>query len=340
MQRFLHKITLLQMPLAKNARRLYNRSIEGGVRMPKAKARVAVIGGANMDIGGFPSAQLVMGDSNPGRVRMTLGGVGRNIAENLVHLGMETHLITALGNDTNGHAIMSDCRAKGIHIDRSIIVNDMNTSVYLFMDDVNGDLNCAINDMDIQLSITPEALAPHLAFLNSMDAVVMDANLSKETIRFLAERLCVPIYADAVSAAKVYKLKDALAHVFCLKPNRIEAELLCNMQIRDAIDGYEAAGRLLKMGVKRVFLTMGSLGAICADESGCQFIPAGNPKIVNTSGAGDAFTAALIWGHFQKLSLKECGEAGMAAGTIAMETVSAVNPEMSPERLKKSMQML
>ena len=305
--------------------------------MPEIKARVAVVGGANMDIGGFPSARLVMGDSNPGKVRMTLGGVGRNIAENLSRLGLEVHLVTALGNDTNGHAIMNDCRAKGIHIDRCFIVNDMNTSVYLFMDDVNGDLSCAINDMDIQLSITPELLAPHMDFLNSMDVVIMDANLRQETIEFLAQNLNVPIYADAVSAAKVYKLKNALPHMFCFKPNRIEAELLCNMEIRDAIDGAEAVRRLLETGLKRVFLTMGSMGAICGDGSGCIFIPAGSPKIVNTSGAGDAFTSALIWSHLQGMSLRECAEAGMAAGTIAMETVSAVNPEMSPENILSRM---
>lgn len=305
--------------------------------MPERKARVAVIGGANMDIGGFPSAQLVMGDSNPGKVRMTLGGVGRNIAENLRYLGMEVHLITALGNDANGRAISEDCRNKGIHIDRSIIVNDMNTSVYLFMDDAKGDLYCAINDMDIQSAITPEALAPHMEFLNGMEAVVMDANLSTETIEFLAKNLKPPIYADAVSAAKVYKFKAALEYLYCFKPNRIEAELLSNMKIRDAIDGYESVRRLLKMGIKRVFLTMGGMGAICGDASGCSFIPAGKPKIVNTSGAGDAFTAALVWGQLSGLSLRECGEAGMAASGVAMEALSAVNPEMSEKRLMERM---
>ena len=305
--------------------------------MPECKARVAVVGGANMDIGGFPSSRLVMGDSNPGKVRMTLGGVGRNIAENLCRLGLEVHLITALGNDTNGHAILKDCREKGISVDRCLMVEDVNTSVYLFMDDEKGDLSCAINDMDIQLRITPEALSPHMDFLNSMDAVVMDANLSQETIDFLAENITVPVYADAVSAAKVYKLRNAFKNMYCFKPNRIEAELLCNMEIRDAIDGAEAVRRLLETGLKRVFLTMGSLGAVCGDESGCIFIPAGQPKIVNTSGAGDAFTAAMIWGHLSGLTLRECGEAGMAAGTIAMETVSAVNPEMSAAKIIERM---
>lgn len=305
--------------------------------MPGNKAKVAVIGGANMDIGGFPSAQLVMGDSNPGKVRMTMGGVGRNIAENLARLGLEVHLLTALGDDASGRAILEDCREKGISTDRCLILNDMNTSVYLFMDDVNGDLSCAINDMDIQLQITPEALAPHMDFLNSMDAVVMDANLAQPTIDFLAEKLTVPVYADAVSAAKVYKLRNALGRIYCFKPNRIEAELLCNMEIRDAIDGYEAVKRLLETGLQRVFLTMGSMGAVCGDQSGCVFIPPRAPNIVNTSGAGDAFTSALIWAGLRGMSMEECGRAGMAAGSIAMETLSAVNPEMSSEKLMQRM---
>ena len=57
--------------------------------MPLRRGKIAVVGGANMDIGGFPSAALVPGDSNPGQVRMSVGGVGRNIAENAARLGLE-----------------------------------------------------------------------------------------------------------------------------------------------------------------------------------------------------------------------------------------------------------
>ena len=60
---------------------------------------VTVIGGSNMDIQGFPNNPLVMKDSNPGKVDISMGGVGRNIAENLSRLDVNTKLISAMGND-------------------------------------------------------------------------------------------------------------------------------------------------------------------------------------------------------------------------------------------------
>ena len=77
--------------------------------MAEKRGRIAVVGGANMDIGGFPSAALIPGDSNPGQVRMSVGGVGRNIAENAARMGLEVELITALGADGNGRMILEDC---------------------------------------------------------------------------------------------------------------------------------------------------------------------------------------------------------------------------------------
>ena len=58
---------------------------------------VVVIGGANMDICGTSHDNLLLGDSNPGKVRTSAGGVGRNIAENLARLGSDTRLMTAVG---------------------------------------------------------------------------------------------------------------------------------------------------------------------------------------------------------------------------------------------------
>ena len=305
--------------------------------MPK---RIAVVGGANMDIGGFPNAALVAGDSNPGKVRMSVGGVGRNIAENMARLGLEVELITAIGDDPNGRAILEDCRAKKIGMRGSWVEAGEGTSVYLFVDDARGDMSVAINDMGIQNCITPEKLAPQLPLLNGMDAVVIDANLPEESISFLAKEIAVPIFADAVSAAKVGKLRPSLPGIFCLKPNRIEAELLTGIRIGGVLDANEAAHRLLDMGLRRVFLTMGAQGAICAGEGQCVYLPASERSMVNASGAGDAFTSALVWSWCEGLSLRESGVAGMAASSIAVESISAVNPDMCAARLRERMQQL
>lgn len=305
--------------------------------MPEARARIAVIGGTNVDIGGFPDGALVPGDSIPGRVYMSAGGVGRNIAENAARLGMDVQLISTIGDDANGRMLLDDCRAKGIRTDGLRIERGGRTSVYLFVDDARGDMHCAINDMEIQAALTPERLAPSLGALNAMDAVAVDANLPEETIHYLAESLRAPLFADAVSAAKVGKLRGVLGKLFCLKPNRIEAELLTGMQIRDAADAMEAARRLNDAGVRRVFLTLGLEGAVCAEDGRCVLLPCAAQSVVNASGAGDAFTAALVWAHCEGFGLEESGAAGMAAARIAVGALEAVSPEMNRTNLMKIM---
>lgn len=290
-----------------------------------------------MDIGGFPTAALVDGDSNPGQVRMSVGGVGRNIAENAARLGLEVELITALGEDANGRAILEDCARKGIGTGGCRVVPGERSSVYLFIGDEKGDMRCAINDMHAQSLLTPAWIAPRLDMLNAMDAVCIDANLPEETVAYLAGNLRTPLFADAVSAAKVGRLRGALPRMHSFKPNRLEAELLTGVRIRDMIDAAEAARRLLETGLKRVYLSMGAMGALCAEGRQCCYLPGIGHGAVNATGAGDAFTAALIWAHTRGLSLRESGIAGMAAASIAMEALETVSPDMCAGRLEERM---
>ena len=66
---------------------------------------VVVIGGVNVDIGGKSHAPLVAADSNPGSVRVSLGGVGRNIAHNLSLMGTDVRMLTAYGDDIHGQRV-------------------------------------------------------------------------------------------------------------------------------------------------------------------------------------------------------------------------------------------
>lgn len=81
---------------------------------------IAVIGSANMDIGGYPAAPLKAGDSNPGRVRLCLGGVGCNIARNLALLGVKVRFATALGGDLYARGIAETLEGMGIDLSLSL----------------------------------------------------------------------------------------------------------------------------------------------------------------------------------------------------------------------------
>ena len=100
--------------------------------------RVIVVGAVNMDLSGTPASALRSGDSNPGRVVMTPGGVGRNIAENLSRLGRAVSLVTVTGRDAYGRVIRQDCKKAGIDlidlrsnkVIRSCEVSDLMKDVY------------------------------------------------------------------------------------------------------------------------------------------------------------------------------------------------------------------
>ena len=89
---------------------------------------VTVVGGVNMDIGGWPSEVPVDRDSNPGAVRMSLGGVGRNIAHNMSLLGLDVRMVTAFGDDLYAQKIAASCGELGIDISQSPVIPEVTDS--------------------------------------------------------------------------------------------------------------------------------------------------------------------------------------------------------------------
>ena len=181
------------------------------------RLRCAVIGAANIDIGGFPAGRLSMQDSSPGKVRLSAGGVGRNIACNLARLGVETCLVAPLGTDSFADIVRADCARAGVDTGLCFTFEGEASSSYLFIADAGGDMQLAVNDMGICDRLTPRALEARLEALNEMDSVVLDANLPAETLEYLADRLRVPLVADAVSTAKAPRLMGALDRLAAVK---------------------------------------------------------------------------------------------------------------------------
>lgn len=292
-------------------------------------SRVAVIGGVNMDIGGSPLVKLVMRDSNPGVITARPGGVGRNIAHDLRLLGVEVSLVAAVGGDVYGQGILDSCAALGIDMSLARFLPDMRSSTYLYVTDETGDMEIGIADMEITSCITPEYVASHLDKLNAFDAVVLDANLDAETLEFAARNITAPIIADPVSTAKAVRLLPVLDRLWAIKPNIYEAEKLTGEK-----DPEKAAAALIAAGVKRVFISLGEEGMLAADESACIRMPREFVTVVNTTGAGDAATAAIVWAGLQGRDVAGCARAAVKAGAITASVEGANNPELSADRLQ------
>ena len=300
-------------------------------------AYAVVVGGVNMDIGGRSNAALVAADSNPGKVQSSLGGVGRNIAHNMSLLGLDVKILTAMGNDVYGERIAKSFVELDIDASHALRVSDCATSTYLYIADEEGEMVLAISDMEICERITPAYLSANQQILQNAQVIVADANIPEETLVYLAENCTAPIFCDPVSTIKAEKLRPILNKIHTLKPNRLEAELLSGVTIRNKADAEAAVKVLLEKGVKRVFLSMGAEGMYAATETEQMWMSNIPGNMVNTTGCGDAATAALVWAWMNNLSLEQTVRAGLAAGSIAMESAETINPVMSATALNQRM---
>ena len=296
-----------------------------------------VVGGVNVDICGRSFAPLVAEDSNPGSSSTSLGGVGRNIAHNMSLMGIDVRLLSAYGDDLNGERVAASCSELGIDLSHALRVPGATTSTYIYITDDKGEMALAVSDMEVCKKITPQYLSANMSLLQNAQVVVADANIPEESLKFLAENLFVPLFIDPVSTKKAEKIRSILPKIHTLKPNRIEAQLLSGVPINCKEDAEKAAEALIEKGVRRVFISMGGDGvfAATAKEKVWHGIIPG--KMVNTTGCGDSFMAALVWAYLEGMDLESTAAAGLAAGSITMESEETINPFMSAETIKKRM---
>ena len=297
-----------------------------------------VAGGVNVDIGGRSFAPLVAADSNPGTVSISLGGVGRNIAHNLALLGTDVHLLSAYADDVNGERVAASCSELGIDLSHALRVLGGTTSTYLYLTDEKGEMALAVSDMEICKKITPAYLAAQLPLLQNAQVVVADTNLPEESLQYLADNCTAPLFVDPVSTVKAKKLLPILGKVHTLKPNRLEAELLSGVTIRTRADLDRAANVLMSKGLHRLFISLGSEGVYAAMGQQRLVLPNLPGSMVNTTGCGDAFMAALVWAYLEGMDLEQTALAGLAAGSIAMESSQTINPALSASAVQGRMQ--
>ena len=301
--------------------------MQRGDNMPDQYA--AVVGGINMDICGKSFAPLIGRDSNPGAVKLSLGGVGRNIAHNLRLLDCPVRMLTALGEDLYARRVEEDCGRLGIDLRHAVRVPGGATSTYLAIEGPEGDMELAICDDALAKHITPAYLAEQSAVLNGAAAVAVDTNLTPEALQWLAENCAAPIFADPVSVTKAEKLRPLLGRLFLLKPNRIEAELLSGVRITDRRTLEEAADKLLSTGLKRVCISLGSEGVFCAWGAERCLVPCLKLQLVNASGGGDAMMAGFLRAFLDGLPIEPAARFALACSAIAVEGAETINPALT-----------
>lgn len=290
--------------------------------------RITVIGAANVDITASPLGRYVPCDSNPSRVEIAFGGVGRNIAHNLCLLGNEVRLFTVFGDDSIALSLRDDCRRLGMIVDPILEVAGARSNYFICVNDHNGEMQAGAADMELMSHLTPEMVEMHIDSINASDAVVADCNLSEDVLRYLAEHCTAPLYIDATSAAKAMKIRSLLCigrdNPLIIKVNQAEAITLSGIK-----GNVEAVSQwFVKQGVTRIYITMGARGVYCCDGEQSVSLPSETVAVVNATGAGDAFMAAVVHAELRGCTMEESCVLGIKAASIALQSPTAVNSEI------------
>ncbi len=277
--------------------------------------KVLVIGAMNMDVQAITSPLAVAGDSTPGSVTSSAGGVGRNIAEGLSRLGIHTTLVTVAGEDDAGRQLLSHCEAAGIKSTVAVSISGCNTPSYVSIIAEDGCLLHAVNDMQMIERLKIEDIPQLDQLIAGSDLCVIDSNLPDRIIQQIALKAArLTIVADAVSVAKCSRLKAILPSIDLLKVNLHEAQALVGSVVTMAdgaamennetdtsatsADIDQLLEQLLTLGPASILLTLGRYGALLATMVNGSVVtrrsPAPDVKIVSVNGAGDALMAGVL----------------------------------------------
>jgi pseudouridine kinase len=298
---------------------------------------IACIGAANLDRKLRSLATLTMGTSNPARQDESFGGVARNIAENLARLGAPVALATAIGDDSSGQALLAHAEAAGIDTRGTLRLDHTCSGTYTAVLDDHGQMLVALADMALFDAITPDFLANRrpraLAALT-----VADLNLPRETVAALldeARRDGVPLVVVAVSQPKMARLPQDLHGLRLLILNQGELETRIGAPIVTEADFAAACALVQAQGAQDVIVTRGAAGVLYtrAGGGGGQ-LAAAEGRIVDVTGAGDAFSAAVCWSLFHGSDdLELACRRGLKLSAMTLECEETVCPWIDSDTL-------
>ncbi|MBY0571721.1 MAG: winged helix-turn-helix transcriptional regulator [Burkholderiaceae bacterium] len=292
---------------------------------------ILCIGGANIDRKLRTLAGLQMGTSNPASQTESYGGVARNIAENLARQGVPATLICAVGDDVSGNGLMAHADSAGIDTSGSLHVAGACSGTYTAILDNAGELVLALAHMELCELLDRDYLAGCRPQLNAAAMIVADMNLPSDSIQLLMNEAVLnnkPLVIVAVSQPKMARLPASLKGVRLLILNQAELEQRLATKLTDTRAIIEACAQLQAQGVTDVIVTLGADGIVFTDSkhnAPTQYLPAPKVEVVDVTGAGDAFSAAVCGSlHYAPEDMLLACQRGLQLAALTIQTDTSV----------------
>ncbi len=288
--------------------------------------RIIVFGGSNVDFIAESNRKLIPEDSNPGKVRVSFGGVGRNITENLARLHDDVTFFTGLGNDTFGAQILKELSDLGVKV--MYPKPKTESSSYVAIAGQDGEMKLAICDSRAIDNLTINFVIKDNVEIRERDYLIMETNLSNRMIAdlfhvFPDKKWCV----EAVSVEKAKKVIKFLSNIWLLKGNLIELRGL--IENGQDLNAEEVCSQLISKGVKNVVISDKMNPIVFGNKDGIEKLeitPASN--VINSTGAGDALFSGIIHCINLGMTLKEGVDFGHKLAEITLKSQKAVSDKI------------
>ncbi|WP_280768701.1 carbohydrate kinase [Salipaludibacillus daqingensis] len=287
--------------------------------------KILCVGGANIDRKAKLDQDFKWRDSNPVYVTESVGGVARNVAENLSRLHVSTSLFTATGYDQESEKMWLGSSM----IDRSASLqkHGERTGSYTAVLDAENEMMFALADMDIYDSITLDDLNKVASHIRTASILILDTNFPENVLQEIIQnkRKEQLLAVVPVSAKKINRLPENLSNVDYLILNNDELDALVErFSINSALDVKEKMLELKKHGVKNIIVTLGKKGVYYVTKVEEGFIEAVPAKVKDVTGAGDAFAAGFFYATFHEKTVLEACKHGLCLAKFTLETNDSV----------------
>lgn len=302
--------------------------------------KILVIGSLNLDMVVNVDHTPVVGETIiSDKMDLIPGGKGANQAYAAGRLGADVTMLGAIGNDTYGNIQVESLKKAGVNVSKLIRRKEVNTGIALITVNSHGD-NSIVVVSGANATLSCEDIDRHIELLKETDIILFQMEIPVATVCYGAKKaksLGKTVILDPAPVPKNFP-EELYRYVDVLKPNETELHMLTKIEHIEA-HLSEAADLLKAKGVKNILVTLGENGVyLDAADTGICKIPALKVDAIDTTAAGDSFTAALAVMLSQGKSLKEAAIFANYVSAIVVTRKGAQSSIPSLEEVTKYIQ--
>ncbi len=272
-----------------------------------------------------------------GTIELVPGGVGRGMAINLKHLGMETFIHSVVGKDIFGEYLRNGLEEEGVNTALLSESEDRKTALFSVMASRGKSATCVYSTQVLR-EITFDSKIEKFIEENGISAIVMDSNLSEETLAgFYAYKKAHPdifVFQNATAPDIARKTMQYAPLIDLFGCNEFEAAAILGET--SLLPDLTTADKFQALGYKNFIITFGEQGVMVRIGKDTWNEPPYTPShIVDTIGAGDAFASGFLMGFLENDPVKLCIHYGLACAKETLLTRQTVSDKLSKDFLTK-----